>query len=227
MRLPGFLDRAIARRFGTFAIDDPRPIHDESPYTFYLPDPAEVAAVQAGDYVKAIFRPTPQNRKYDAERMWVKVESRDENGFTGVLNSEPYDMPQMPIGIRIYVPRTHVIDIDWREGKTPPTVFRHRTYWDRCYVDDCILRGASHVDYLYREQPDEVREGDTAPDSGWRFRGTNEGIAADERLGRSFSYIALGKVLNSDDRWLSLIDEPAGSAFQWNDASGEYYRTDD
>lgn len=227
MRLPGFLDRFVTRRFGSFTIDDPRPIQQSAPYTFFLPEMEYLAAVQVGDHVKAIFRPVPQNRCYDAERMWVIVESVNDEGFSGRLDNEPTDMPQLSVGTPVFVPRTHVIQVTWAENHEPPIEVEYPEYWERCFVDDCVLRGASHVDYLYREGPAPSATDDKYPDSGWRLRGTDGEIAADERAGRSFQYIAVGVVLNSDDRWLHLIDAPAGSAFQWNDVSGEYESSDD
>ena len=38
------------------ALDDPLPIAAESPYTYFLPHPDELAALKPGDGVKAIFR---------------------------------------------------------------------------------------------------------------------------------------------------------------------------
>ena len=89
-------------------------------------------------------------------------------------------------------------------------------------VDPCVVEGRSHADYLYREEPDMTRDGDQYPDSGWRIRGTDEAIAADERLGEKPMYIALGKVLNADDRWLHLIDREIGSAFLWDPERDDY-----
>jgi hypothetical protein len=224
MWLPGFIDRLIARKFGSFTLYDPRPIQQESPYTFFLPHPDEIATIAPGDLVKTIFRPLPQNRQYAAERMWVEVTAVEAEGFAGTLVNEAFDMPQLPIGTQVFVPRTHVIDIVPGEGREPVSVPTPPSYWERCMVDDCVLRGASHVDYLYREEPDLQVEGDTYPDSGWRLRGTDQAIEADERAGKKPKYVALGAVLNQDDRWIHLIEEPAGCAFLWDDAMGCYER---
>lgn len=63
---------------------------------------------------------------------------------------------------------------------------------------------------------------DEYPDSGWRIRGTSEAIEADEAAGRTPQYVALGAVLNEDDSWLSLVDEPVGSAFIRNLSTGYF-----
>jgi hypothetical protein len=115
-----------------------------------------------------------------------------------------------------------VITVQFQEGKPKLDMDAPRSYWERCLVDACVVEGRSHVDYFYRDEPDMTQEGDKDPDSGWRIRGTDDAIAEDERLGETPMYIALGKVLNQDDRWIHLIDSPVGSAFQWDPSRGDY-----
>lgn len=215
-----------SQRFGGWTIDDPRPTAANARYTYYLPSDLLLAAIAPGDSVKAVFRPSPANRRYDAERMWVTVKAVGPAAVSGVLDSTPLDMPQLQPGTPVTVPRTHVIDIDWAEGHEAPQEPPRRWYWERCMVDDCVANGRSHADYLYREEPDLTREGDEEPDSGWRIRGTQEAIDEDAANGRKPIYIALGKVLNEDDRWLDLTDEPIGEAFQWWVEEQRYVRLD-
>jgi hypothetical protein len=224
MRLTSLIHRLVTRKPGSFTLDDPRPIQQQAPYTFFLPHPDDIMAIAPGDLIKAIFRPKPQNREYDAERLWAEVQAVEEEGFAGKIVSEAFDMPQLPIGADVCIPRTHVIGIVPGEGRKPVSRPDPPFHWERCMVDDCVLRGASHVDYLYREKPDLQAEGDTYPDSGWRLRGSDQAIEADTRAGNKPQYVALGAVLNSDDRWIHLIEEPPGSAFLWNDAMGSYER---
>lgn len=203
-------------------LEDPRPIAASAPNTFFLPFPEELAALGSGDGVKAIFHEAAGGRKYNGERMWVLVE-RIENGFVvGRLDNEPYDMPSIRLGDPLRIPLTHVIDCTYAEGKPAPAVPQRRAYWDRCLVDACVVEGRSHADYLYREERDLTREGDTDPDSGWRIRGTDAAITEDESLGKGSLYIALGTVLNSDDRWLHLIDRDIGCAFLWDAQRDDY-----
>lgn len=203
-------------------LGDPRPIAASAPYTYFMPFPEELAAIGPGDGVKAIFHETAGGREYDGERMWVLVE-RVENGFVvGKLDNEPHDMPSISLGDPVRIPLTHVIDCTYAEGKPAPVVSQRRTYWDRCLVDACVVEGRSHADYLYREARDVTREGDKDPDSGWRIRGTDAAIAEDEGLGKGPLYIALGKVLNADDRWLHLIDRDIGCAFLWDARRQDY-----
>ena len=203
-------------------LEDPRPIAASSPYTFELPWPEELAALESGDSVKAIFHELAGGREYGNERMWVSVERIEDGYVVGKLDNTPFDMPSIKAGDPLRIPLTHVISCNYRDGKEHPQVPERRSYWDRCMVDACVVEGRSHADYFYREEPDMAREGDEYPDSGWRIRGTDEAIAEDERLGEKAMYIALGKVLNQDDRWIHLIDSPVGRAFQWDPTRGDY-----
>lgn len=214
--------------FARYEIEDPRPVAADAPYSFYLPSADQVSAVAVGDLVKLIFRSVPASREWDAERMWVIVTAADEPRLTGTLDNHPRDMPQLKAGDPVTFDRWHIIDIDWSADRAapPPPAPARREYWDRCYVDDQILDGRLKVEYLYREEPDPTPEGHAYPDSGWRFRCDTRGITDAEYDDPSFSYIALAKVLNGDDSWLHLIDEPVGSAFLRDWSTGEFVPTE-
>jgi hypothetical protein len=203
-------------------LNDPRPIAAEAPYTFFLPLPVELDAIEPDDMVQAIFREIAGGRDYGAERMWITVETVGEGFVSGRLCNTPFDMPSLKLDDYMRIPLTHVITVKFDEGKPSLDMAGPRSYWDRCFVDACVVEGRCHADYFYREEPDMTRDGDKDPDSGWRIRGTDEAIAEDARLGEKPMYIALGKVLNADDRWIHLIDSPIGSAFQWDATRGDY-----
>ncbi|MBO9698539.1 MAG: DUF2185 domain-containing protein, partial [Sphingopyxis sp.] len=125
--------------------------------------------------------------------------------------------------------RHHIIDLIWsdeRETQPPPAPPR-REYWERCFVDSCVLDGDVPVYYLYREEPDDTDDDDTYPDGGWRIRGDWRDISEEEFEERKCDYIAVGKVLNEDDSWLHLIDAPTGSAFIRDDETGEFVPCED
>ena len=209
------------------ALDDPRPIAASAPYTYFLPHPDELAALKPGDGVKAVFRQLEGAHTYDAERMWVGVERIEDGWVHGSLDNEPVGMDKLTLGDPVVLPLTHVISTHFPNDENPrPSTPAVREYWDRCMVDICVLEGRSHVDYLYRQVPDMGQEGDKYPDSGWRFRGTDEAVEADSNKENPFEYIAIGKVLNADDRWLHLVDEEPGVAFQWDPDAQDYIRYD-
>lgn len=206
------------------ALKDPRPIAAEAPYTFFLPHQVELEALKPGDGVKAIFHQTEGETKYDAERMWVLIERVDDDTAYGTLDSDPVDMPLIEAGMPLAIPLSHVIATAFHTSNPRPEAPPRREYWERCFVDDCVVDGRSHVDYLYRETPDMTGEGDEYPDSGWRLRGTPELVEQDDNREAPFKYVAIGKVLNQDDRWLHLIDEQPGVAFQWDPNEQDYIR---
>ena len=67
-----------------------------------------------------------------------------------------------------------------------------------------------------------TKEGDKFPDSGWRIRGDTRGSLTEQLRSRKAAYVALGAVLNRDDSWLHLIDEPVGARFEKNFEKGVF-----
>lgn len=207
-----------------YEIEDPRPRAAASPYTFFLPEMALIEAVDVGDSVKAIFRAVPSSEDYGAERMWVTVTSADGAWLEGVLDSEPRDMPNLKMGANIRLPRSHVISVIIRNPVRMPILKIKREYWDRCFVDQSVVDGELKAGYLHREVPDLAGPNDKYPDSGWRIRGDMRGVSSEELESRKVVYVALGLVLNSDDSWIHLIDEPVGSAFERDFETGVFAR---
>lgn len=208
-----------------YEIEDPRPIAVEAPYTYFLPDPALIEAIGVGDSVKAVFVATPpSNTTYGAERMWVTVTAVDGAWLEGVLDSVPFDMPKLKRGANIRLPRSHVISVIIRDPVRMPILKIKREYWDRCLVDQSVVDGELKAGYLHREVPDLAGPKDKYPDSGWRIRGDMRGVSNEELESRKVVYVALGLVLNSDDSWIHLIDEPVGSAFERDFDTGAFAR---
>ncbi len=207
---------------------DPRPIAAEAPYTYYLPSPETVAAVEPGDLVKVLISAVPPSEEFHAERVWVCVASILGDHFEGTLDSSPCDIPALEQGDALVVERAFIIDVFFvnsaRENALPPDP--RRWYWERCLVDKCVVDDELPVHYIYREAPDLAKEGDKDPDSGWRVRGDMRNCSKEELEARETQYIAIGSVLNSDDSWLHLIDEPVGSAFVRDFETGSYERVD-
>lgn len=221
-------DRWKRRRFGRYRIEDPRPIAERAPYTFFLPSENELLALAPGDLAKLTFIGIPGGKTYEAERMWVMLTQVAGDKLTGRLDNDPLELYQLHAGDIVHFERHQILDICWSDERqqAPPSSPPHREYWDRCFVDRCVLDGEALVYYLYREAPDDTGD-DAYPDSGWRFRADWRGISDEEFQAREFDYIAIGKVLNADDSWLPLIDAPVGSAFLRNDETGDFVACED
>ena len=193
-------------------IADPRPIEARAPYTYFIAQSAEVAAVGVGEQVQLLFELDPPGKTYAAEKMWVTVTRADGDELAGVLDSTPHEAP-IAKGDAVAFRRLDILSVVWSDPARDPKPPRRREYWDRCMVDACVLEGERPVEYVYRETPEPLAEGERYPDSGWRIRGQMEGDTDDQLIAREVEYVALGAVLNRDDSWLPLIDAPIGSAF--------------
>ena len=209
---------AYRRYLGCYTLDDPRPMAKESPYTFFLPSQIELDNVAVGDDVKLIFRGHPKSRKYGAERMWVQVTSISQTMLEGTLKNQPWDLPQIRSGDSVRFQQFHIAAADKPVEGVPGV----REYWERCLVDKCVTDDRVPVHLLYREEPDMAQEGDEYPDSGWRIRGDYRGLAEAEIDARPVEYVALGAVLNADDSWLHLIDQPVGARFIRDFTTGKF-----
>ena len=206
-----------------YEIDDPQPIAADAPYTFFLPTTTRLAAVSVGDLVKLTIRGIPQGEKYDAERMWVIVSAIDGDEMAGALDNNPFDIPHLKAGDEIRFRRSDIIDVELEgDDRDRIGLVEQRQFWERCLVERCVIDDGVRVGYLYRETPDMAQPGDRYPDSGWRIR-VERGMDSDEVMdSRTLDYIAIGPVLNQDDSWLHLIDQPIGTAWLRNPDTGEF-----
>jgi hypothetical protein len=197
----------------------------DAPYTFFVPTWSERERVSVEDLVKLGFEYLWDTEEFSGERMWVEVLSRDGSSFTGALKNEPAELGLQYDQI-VEFELKNVIDIEWHEPEKHPAFDQKSTYWERCLVDQLVVDGALPVEYVYREEPDLDEPNDNYPDSGWRVRG-RQGEVTDEAMEeRDVAYIALGAVLNKDDSFLNLLDEPIGSAFMRNFETGRYDRVE-
>lgn len=217
-----FYDRK-RKRSGTYGIEDPTETAKENPYTFHMPSEAELDTVTEGTIIKLNIKSIPPSRHTHSERMWVIVTKRNGNEFTGKLNNIPYDIPQLKLHDELHFVRHEIINVLW-EDKALAKQFEtdQENYFARCIVDDCIIDDGVKVGFIYREKPEELENCDY-PDTGWRIRGDNRGTTDTEMEARPVSLLAIGVVLNKDDSFLHLLDEPVGSEFERNFETDEYF----
>ncbi len=197
----------------------------ESPYTFFIPLKEERVEVSVGDLVKLGFEYEWETQEYGGERMWVIVTGKSGLSFTGTLANEPCEKG-LELGLPVSFAVGNILDIQWAEPERHSEFSEHRTYWERCLVDQCVIDGGVPVQYLYREEPEPIKDGEKYPDSGWRIRGKFDHPGAPPLDDRKISYLALGAVLNGDDSFLHLLDSVAGSAFERDFETGEYNPAD-
>lgn len=213
-----------ATKPGSYKLIDPRPLVKENPYTYFVPTAQQLKDIAPGDKVYVTFQAVPRRPKWDSERMWVVVTEAKDDRLRGILDNQPDDLPALTKGDKVAFDRWHVISLDWSNPKIAaryPTGTRE--YWERCLVDQAVIDGKLKVEYLYREAPDMTQQ-DHYPDSGWRIRGDTRKASDKQIQKRPAAYVAIGLVLNQDDSFLPLIDEPVGSAFERNYKTGKFTR---
>lgn len=138
-----FLYDLKRKRFGTYALEDLRARALESPYTFFVPTDAEIAALRPGVFVKLIFESVPPSSSHGAERMWVKITRQTEDGFEGRLDNVPLDIPQLSLGQIIPFRTHHIASVLWEAEEDKERFVdtsKEDRWFDRCLVDECVLR---------------------------------------------------------------------------------------
>lgn len=176
------------------------------PYTFYKSPPEAIAQVRPGEVVKLIFAfHSDDPQAPGAERMWVLVDAVEANGrFTGKLDNMPGYIVDLQAKDPIDFEARHIINTQHDDDDN--LVNR---YAGLCFVTKRVLEDGAPVGYLYREEPDN------ADDSGWRFTANDE---SDDYINDStnVALVSLGAVLGVDDRFIRLLDSPAGAAFAFD-----------
>ncbi len=88
-----------------------------------------------------------------------------------------------------------------------------------CFATDMIVVDHLNVMYMYREEPEFEH------DSGWRFFAGNE---SSEYLSdpNNLGIYLLNTIANYDPDIVPLLEAPIGSAFEREDAQGEFVEAD-
>jgi len=191
----------------------------KAPYTFYRPSRQLLDNIVPGDLVKVWFLYEPGWWNiYSGERMWVEVTARSGDVFVGKLDNIPADITGMGLGHIVEFRAENILSAQ----RDDPEGDQTQPYWKFCTTSQAILDGEP-VDFLARSEPLKPREGSRRQDSGWSFLAAGESGSEVFKAGLARS-VPLGKVLNVDDRWLHLINEPVGSKFEWSPEEAKFVR---
>lgn len=196
---------------------DAQKLADKYPYTFHKPSPQAVALLKPADEVKLIFQfDSDDPEAPSAERMWVEITKISGRRFRGTLDNDPAYIDDLQCGDPVEFEEKHIVQLSIDD----PVPSKTDKYLPRCLVTHRVLYEGAPVGYLYREDPD------ADDDSGWRIMCGDE---LQEYMDKpeNLSVVSLGAVLREDDRIVDLLDEPIGSFFEFDPASGTFVRSRD
>jgi len=207
-------------------LEDARELAETAPYTFYVPSPEVIAMLQPGDEVKLIFRydeeyPEDEEEDVAVEQMWVRITEIDGDDFRGELNNDPIVIPDLQAGDEIEFASYHIIDTQLDD----PVLNIVQQYAALCFVTGRVLYDEQPVGVLYRENPEEADE-EMPEFSGWNIMAGDED---DDYLEDpdNWHYVALGSVLNIDDRFIDVLDAPFDSEFEYDPEQGTFVEVED
>ncbi|QBF84274.1 DUF2185 domain-containing protein [Shewanella maritima] len=187
----------------SWQLENAQKIADEFPYTFYKPSPQVIDQLEPGNQAKLIFSfESDDPEAPQAERMWVEIAGRSEDGFSGYLDNDPAYIKDLKHRDPLKFKECHIIDTDLKD----PVPSITEKYIKRCFVTNNVLYEGEPVGYLYREAPDDET------DSGWRL---STGLESEEYMddADNISYVSLGAVLRVDDSFVDILDSDIGVEF--------------
>lgn len=202
----------------SWTLDDAEIIAKAAKYTFYKPSQSLINKLKVGHLVKLIFRfETETSNQPGAERMWVEIIEIGDEKFTGTLANDPYYIKDLKYKDVLEFEAKHIIQVyeldDDEESIT-------QKYIHRCMATNKVLYENAKIKYFYRQESvGELKNG--IYDTGWVMMAGDE---TDEYLENpeNIQFVSLGAVLNKDDSFVHLLDEPVGSAFGWDENMGKY-----
>jgi hypothetical protein len=103
----------------SYSLEDGEQYHREAPETFEIPPEAARRNLQPRQIVKLMFNISAGGES-QVERMWVIVESRDERGYVGSLDNQPFTTDKLRPGMKVRFEPRHVINIHPKRAGDPP-----------------------------------------------------------------------------------------------------------
>ncbi|MFL5540894.1 MAG: hypothetical protein ACJ8J0_18020, partial [Longimicrobiaceae bacterium] len=180
----------------------------EAPRTFSIPRSDQRTSLRPGDVVKLVFEADqPSERGFTAERMWVEVREVRPDGYVGVLNNRPSFLADLQPGARVAFGPQHVAALEVSpSGLDLPFGFFAR-------VSPELARGEGWPMAAVRHP-----SGDPSS-SGWE-------IGAGDDPGGERVPMMVDDLLQQYRVLDSILDEPAGTSWRWDDGAMEYVRAE-
>jgi hypothetical protein len=94
----------------TYTLDSGVDAHAEFPDSFMLPPESDRQSLGRGDLAKLMFRIT-EGDQATVERMWVRVQNVEPDGYVGTLDNDAYCTDAIGVGMRVEFGPDHVIQI--------------------------------------------------------------------------------------------------------------------
>ena len=96
----------------SYTLENVQEVHMQFPRTFIIPTEEEIEDLKIDDLVKLIFcLPEETDNDCRAERMWVQITEISEDGFSGILDNEPYYIQNLHSGDLITFQKKHIAAI--------------------------------------------------------------------------------------------------------------------
>jgi len=183
----------------------------EHPRTFLIPDKEEVDGLGAGSLVKLIFvMNKPQTNGCQAERMWVKINSKQGDVFEGELVNAPYYLKSIKYGDKITFKRENIASIYAEHSLFDEKKFAIIT---KKALENRQINWATRNDDLHNEQ-----------DSGWQlFYGDETPEYLDDA--NNSTLISLENVL-SFEPLLEKVFCDTGNAYEYSVEHNKFVRVD-
>ena len=154
--------------------------------------------------------------------MWVLLDAiNDDGSFTGTLDNDPFHIKDLQAGDIIHFRREHIIQYDALDDLSVEDENEEKLepYFKRCIVSNQVYHDDQPVGYIYKEEPSKDE------DSGWHIMSGNEDDSYANNSA-NFQYIAIGVILNKDDSFIHLLDEPIGSEFARDEVTKTFFKID-
>ena len=182
------------------------------PYTFYKPSDGVLGKLKIGDVVKLVVDyKMPGGDVTTAESISVEIIVLGGEKYTGRLLSKPDCVEG--VGPLVEFEGRNIIDTSYLDNKCGEL----GRYAQHCKVANGVFYEYEKIFLLKRAPPDKDR------DSGWTMLGENDfGEFIDDPY--EMALVSIGAVLNIEDTFIHLLDEPIGSEFLWDKTKNSFVK---